>query len=113
MGSLDDKKDQLVKVINVWLKEQNNSSMNRIAVGKKHPESTQITFNCSDVLILGPQALFYSELFSCLPNFGDKDEKDLQCSNIMGNYDPEDTFADITQGMQSSNDQPQNIQNLK
>jgi len=52
-------------------------------------------------------------LFSCLPNFGDKDEKDLQCSNIMGNYDPEDTFADITQGMQSSNDQPQNIQNLK
>ncbi len=96
MGSLDDKKDQLVKVINVWLKEQSSSNINRLAVGKKHPESTQITFNCSDVLILGPQALFYSEIFSCLPNLCDKDENDRTCSNIMGNYDPEDTFADIT-----------------
>ena len=40
MGSLEDKKDQLVKVINVWFKEQNTQGINRSAVGKKHPEST-------------------------------------------------------------------------
>lgn len=40
MGSLEDKKDQLVKVINVWFKEQNTQGISRSAVGKKHPEST-------------------------------------------------------------------------
>lgn len=81
-------KPELVKQINLYLKEQSNKTIKR-PNNKKHPESTQITFNCSEALLLAPQALFYSELMSGLPTQAAKHDKELL------NFDPEDTYSEI------------------
>lgn len=48
------KSEGLVKVCNLWLKEQSNSTIKRPSATKKFPESTQITFNCSEALVVAP-----------------------------------------------------------
>ena len=98
MGSSQDlqpgQKPELVKIVNLWLKEQSGTDIQRPSQTRKHPQSTQITFNCSDALLLAPQALFYSELFDSLPRKSSKHETDFKCLDNF-NTDWEDTFAEV------------------
>lgn len=72
-------KQELVKAITLVLKEQSQKGIKRPAPTKKHPESTQVMFNCSEALLIAPQALFYSQLFAALPSVTSKHETDPRC----------------------------------
>lgn len=52
----------LVKTIKLLLKEQDNGKIERPISNKKQAAVTQVFFNCSDALLLAPQALYYSDL---------------------------------------------------
>jgi hypothetical protein len=71
-------------------------------VAKKQQESTQVTFNCSDALLMAPQALFYSQMLQALYTARlpyKKNDGDPLCIDPTNYFDPEDQLADIMQGM--------------
>jgi hypothetical protein len=84
----------LIKSVNLWLKEQSGSDVKR-PVGKKNPETTQVTFNCSDALLLAPQGLFYSELMQCLSDARAPHQEPLDSVDPVFRVDPEDQLADV------------------
>ena len=94
---------ELVKTIKVWLKEQKVDSLSRFDRNKKLANAIQLQFNCSDALILAPQALFYSQLLQVLRNCTKNVKKpiagDPLCASIATYADPEDLIYDIMQGM--------------
>jgi len=60
---MNEQKVDLVKVVHLWIKEQNGEEIpNRPSNNSKVSSSTQATFNCSDALMVAPQSLFYSQL---------------------------------------------------
>ena len=114
MFQMNETNKDLVKIITLWLKEQNIHSFKRPQKNKKLSSCTQVIFNCSDVLLLAPQALYYSQLFQALRKCQDRQRlgdplcaitkrqtglTTAQLAQQPQYYDPEDLMHDIMQGM--------------
>jgi hypothetical protein len=51
---MNENKTDLVKMIHLWIKEQNGEVIPNRDNQKKVSASTQATFNCSDALLMAP-----------------------------------------------------------
>lgn len=92
----------LVKCCNLWLKEQREEAMQRPGKNKKGKDATQITFNCSDALLLAPWSLFYSQLLQVNRNAENKVNPVSTHDPLLHQHpyiDPEDLMTDIMGGM--------------
>jgi actin-related protein len=63
-------KEGMVKILKLFLKEQirSDTTFARKERHKKLAQAIQLQFNCSDALLLAPQAMFYSQILQVLRN---------------------------------------------
>jgi len=85
---------ETVKTCQIKVKDKLNSRYRKV---------TQLTFNCSDALLLAPQSLFYSQLVSILLKIRDETTVEAERGDPLqvaeGFQDPEDLMHDIIVGM--------------
>ena len=121
MLQMNESNKDLVKIITLWLKEQDARRIGRPSKYKKLSTSTQVTFNCSDALLLAPHALYYSQLLQALRSCqevqqqgdpllslpkGDTGSKHQSIYHQSSYMDPEDLIHDIMQGMLMASSNP-------